>query len=94
MANPRLYYQPRLATEPEWVQAQIVTACKKLLKKHKDHWVLATIQNDPARPDQKEGYFIFVIEIGMPATLPHAAYSVTPRADVGRPRVTAILVKG
>lgn len=85
MKDSRLFYQPQLANEPEHIQLAIVNAGKELLKKYKDCWILATMQDD--------GYYILVIENGMPLTLPCAVYSVTPAAGAGKPEVKAIFDK-
>ena len=82
MGNPRLRHIPALANEPEYVQVAIVNAGEVLLKKYKHHWLLANVQDD--------GYYILVIEDGMPATLPCAVYSVTPQAGAGKPEVKLV----
>ena len=86
MPDPRLYYQPRLAAQPEWVQAQIIAACKKLLRQYTDHWLLATIQ--------AEGYFVWIVDLSMPMILADTVYLVTPNAETGRPALKAIVKRG
>ena len=80
--DPRLFYQPNLANEPEHVQLAIVHAGRELLKKYPGSWILATMQED--------GYYILVIENGMPSTLPFAIYSVTPGPGAGKPEVKEV----
>ena len=82
MADPRLSYIPQLANEPEYVQIAIVQAGRRILKRYDNHWLLATMQED--------GYYILVIEQGMPATLPCAVYSVVPQAGAGKPEVKEV----
>lgn len=82
MGDLKLRYIPTLAGEPEYVQVAIVAAGRVLLKKYKEHWLLATMQ--------KDGYYILVIEDGMPATLPCAVYSVVPQAGAGKPEVKQV----
>lgn len=86
MANPKLCYQPCLGDEPDYVQAAIVNAGELLLKKYKEHWLLAYRQT--------EGYFILVIENGMPSTLPYAAYQVTPNRLGLKPGLKLLFGKG
>jgi len=85
MRNPQFFYQPRIADEPDHVQMAIVNAGKELIKKYNDCWLLATMQED--------GYYILIIENGMPATLPCAVYSVKPAAGAGKPEVKSLFDK-
>jgi len=82
MGDMRLRYIPQLADEPEYIQLAIVRAGKQILKGYDNHWLLATMQED--------GYYILVVEQGMPVTLPCAVYSVVPQAGAGKPEVKEV----
>lgn len=85
MGDMRLQYQPQLANEPEYVQIAIIHAGEVIKKRYDNHCLLATMQ--------KDGYYILVVEQGMPSTLPCAVYSVVPQAGAGRAKVKQVFSK-
>jgi len=82
MVNKRLRYVPQLANEPEYIQSAIVQAWEEILKRYDNHWLLATVRTD--------GYYILVMELGMPKTMPCSVFSVVPQAGLGKPEVKEV----
>ncbi|MBA7605991.1 hypothetical protein ES703_13127 [subsurface metagenome] len=77
-----MWYEHILPNEPKYVQIAVAATCKELYKKYKDHWLRIVVQGN--------GYYIVIVDLGMPVTSPCAVYSVFPQEGGGKPEVVKI----